>query len=100
MIPKSILNRDLSAILSKKTDGFKKDDFIFYGHLKKNAQVIFEDSTVGYQTSLLITCIDALKAGLKLRDVIFELETSQGYKVREILKESKVLNRLILEEVK
>lgn len=95
-----MLNKDLKKILhSKGSDSFKKGDIEFCGHFKRDAQVIFDDNSIGYKTTLLITQEEAKKANLKLRDTIFHLASDEAFKITQILKEGKVLNRLVLEGV-
>lgn len=100
MISTSTLNRDFQSILtSKGSDVFKKGDVEFIGHLKKDAQVVFDDNSVGYRTTLLTTLNSLDCANLKLRDTITEVATSTSYKITQILKENKVLARLVLEKI-
>lgn len=97
MIPKSLLNKDFSSILTNVgADVFQKGDFTFKGHLKRNAQVLYEDGAIGYQITLLITKDDG--DNLKLRDVITEVSSSQNFQIIQIATEAKVLMRLVLKE--
>ncbi|PAF49073.1 hypothetical protein BKH41_02995 [Helicobacter sp. 12S02232-10] len=95
MIPKTLLNKDLSTLLNA-CDVFKKGDFEFSGHFKTNAQVLYDDNSIGYQTTLLILKEDGNQ--LRLRDTITEIASSQNYQIIQIADESKVLNRLVLKE--
>lgn len=101
MISNSTLNKDLTSIVtSKGSDRFKKGESEFRGHLKKDVQVIFDDNSVDFKTTLLIPMDTSKKLNIKLRDVIVEVKTSQSYKITQILQENKVLNRLVLEAFK
>lgn len=99
MLAKTMLSRDMNAILSSKgSDGFAKGEKTFYGNLKKDSQVVFDDNSVGYRTTLLTTLNSLDCANIKLRDTITEIATGENYKITQILKENKVLARLVLEK--
>ncbi|PAF49219.1 hypothetical protein BKH41_03825 [Helicobacter sp. 12S02232-10] len=97
MIPKSLLSKDFSSILTNVgADIFKKGNFIFKGHLKRNAQVLYEDGAIGYQITLLITKNDG--DNLRLRDIITEVSSLQNFQIIQTQTEAKVLTRLVLKE--
>ncbi|MDO7253885.1 hypothetical protein [Helicobacter cappadocius] len=101
MISKTLLNRDMNAILThKNSDEFAKNGVVFKGHLKKDNQVVFEDGAMGYKTTLLTTLDEVYKVDLKLKDELVELETSQKYIITSLLKENKTLMRIVLEKAK
>lgn len=95
-----MLSRDMNALLSSKgSDEFVKGEKTFYGNLKKDAQVVFDDNSMGYRTTLLTTLESINTTGVKLRDIITEIATGENYKITQILKENKVLARLVLEKI-
>lgn len=100
MIPKSILSKDLDSILSSVgCDEFYKDDFIFKGKFRQNAEVMFDDRAVGYSNTFIMSAKDFNKANLKLKDTITHKETIKTYRIMQILSEfNNTLKRLILEE--
>lgn len=102
MIPESLLAQDLKNILSPIIGGdvFIYKDLEFKGHLRKDSEVLFEDSTIGYKTTLLITLKTFNDLGLKIKEEITGKQTNKSYKILQAITESKVLKRIILEEIK
>ncbi|PAF46421.1 hypothetical protein BKH46_07475 [Helicobacter sp. 12S02634-8] len=97
MLPNELLNKDIGALLNTGRV-FKKDDLSFKGSFRSNAQVIYEDSSVGYQTTLLI--LSHIAQNLKLRDIITDTHTQKQYTITQKKDESQALTRLLLQEVK
>lgn len=102
MIPKTLLEKDLTSLVSPIIGGdiFMYKNIEFKGHLKFNSEVIFEDSTIGYQTTLLITLRSFNDLGLKVKEVIINKTTHESFKITQAINESFILKRLFLEGIK
>lgn len=100
MICTSTLAKDIGAVLSSSgSDEFSYEGLAFKGRFKSNAEVMYDDRSIGYCYTFLMSKKDFDNAKLTLKSPITNTKNQKTYKITQICNELDVLKRLILEEI-